>query len=105
MVFVGGAEFGEVEDLLWVFAVLGTVLAMLQLQVYAVLARQGRRTVLLVWAALVVAVALGLRTDSVVGLVGLVVAVDSVLLVVLTVVSLRISRTAPPPPVPSQLPT
>jgi O-antigen/teichoic acid export membrane protein len=105
MVFVGGAEFGEVEDLLWVFAVLGTVLAMLQLQVYAVLARQGRRTVLLVWAALVVAVALGLRTDSVVGLVGVVVAVDSVLLVVLTVVSLRISRTAPPPPVPSQLPT
>ena len=27
MVFVGGSEFGEVEDLLWVFAVLGTVLA------------------------------------------------------------------------------
>ncbi len=52
MVFVGGADFGEVEHLLWLFAILGTVLAMLQLQVYAVLARQGRRAVLLVWGAL-----------------------------------------------------
>jgi hypothetical protein len=30
--------------------VLGTLLSMLQLLVYAVIARQGRRTVLLVWA-------------------------------------------------------
>jgi O-antigen/teichoic acid export membrane protein len=103
MVFVGGAEFGEVEDLLWLFAVLGTLLAMLQLQVYAVLARQGRRTVVLVWAALAAVVVLGLRTDSVVGLVSVVVVVDGVLLAVLTLVSLRITGTAPPPPVPSQV--
>lgn len=99
MVFVGGAEFGEVEDLLWVFAVLGTLLAMLQLQVYAVLARQGRRTVVLVWAALAVVVALGLRTDSVIGLVGVVVTVDAVLLAVLTVASLRLAREPDPEPV------
>jgi O-antigen/teichoic acid export membrane protein len=103
MVFVGGAEFGEVEDLLWLFAVLGTLLAMLQLQVYAVLARQGRRTVVLVWAALAAVVVLGLRTDSVVGLVSVVVVVDGVLLAVLTLVSLRITGTAPPPPIPSQV--
>jgi O-antigen/teichoic acid export membrane protein len=103
MVFVGGAEFGEVEDLLWLFAVLGTLLAMLQLQVYAVLARQGRRTVVLVWAALAAVVVLGLRTDSVVGLVSVVVVVDGVLLAMLTLVSLRITGTAPPPPVPSQV--
>lgn len=96
MVFVGGAEFGEVEDLLWVFAVLGTLLAMLQLQVYAVLARQGRRTVVLVWAALAVVVALGLRTDSVIGLVSVVVTVDAVLLSVLTVASLRLAREPEP---------
>ncbi|TGN65525.1 lipopolysaccharide biosynthesis protein [Nocardioides eburneiflavus] len=98
MVFVGGAEFGEVEDLLWVFAFLGTLLAMLQLQVYAVLARQGRRTVVLVWAALAVVVALGLRTDSVIGLVSVVVAVDAVLLSVLTVASLRLAREPEPDP-------
>ncbi len=98
MIFVGGAEFREVEDLLWVFAVLGTLLAMLQLQVYAVLARQARRSVLLVWAALLVIVALGLRADSVAGLVGIVVGVDTALLLVLTATSLRLARQAAPRP-------
>jgi O-antigen/teichoic acid export membrane protein len=92
MIFVGGAEFAEVEDLLWVFALLGTILAMLQLQVYAVLARQGRRTVLLVWAALVAVVVLGFQADSVASLVTTVVGVDAALLAVLTVLSLRIAR-------------
>jgi O-antigen/teichoic acid export membrane protein len=96
MVFVGGAEFGEVESLLWVFALLGTVLAMLQLQVYAVLARQGRRSVVLVWAALVALVVLGLQTDSVVGLVTVVVLVDAALLVVLTGASWRLARQPAP---------
>ncbi|MCP3423552.1 lipopolysaccharide biosynthesis protein [Nocardioides pinisoli] len=99
MIFVGGAEFGEVEGLLWLFATLGTVLAMLQLQVYAVLARQARRSVLLVWAALAALVALGLQADSVAELVTSVVAVDTTLLVVLTLASLRINRGAPVPPV------
>ena len=96
MFFVGGADFGEVEDLLWVFAALGTVLAMLQLQVYAVLARQARRSVILVWAALVVLVVLGLRVESVAGLVTVVVAVDAVLLAVLTLASLRLASRAAP---------
>jgi len=92
MVFVGGPEFGEVEELLWLFAVLGTVLAMLQLQVYAVLARQGRRSVFLVWAALAALVVVGLGADSIEQLVVRVVIVDSVLLVVLTILSLRLAR-------------
>jgi O-antigen/teichoic acid export membrane protein len=92
MIFVGGSEFDEVEDLLWLFALLGTVLAMLQLQVYAVLARQGRRSVLLVWSALAAVVVLGLRAGSVGELVVTVVAVDTALLVVLTVVSLRLAK-------------
>lgn len=98
MVFVGGSDFGEVEDLLWMFAVLGTVLALLQLQVYAVLARQARRSVLLVWAALLVNVVLGLRADSVAGLLGVVVGVDAVLLLALTVASFRLARQPAPPP-------
>lgn len=96
MIFVGGADFAEVEGLLWVFATLGTVLAMLQLQVYAVLARQGRLSVLLVWAALLALVVLGLRADSVASLVTTVLVVDSVLLAVLTLVSVRIARAAGP---------
>ena len=74
------------------FTLLGTVLAMLQLQVYAVVARQGRRAVLLVWGALAALVVLGLTADSVAGLVTVAVAVDATLLAVLTVVSLRIAR-------------
>ena len=100
MVFVGGSDFGEVERLLWVFAVLGTVLAMLQLQVYAVLARQGRLTVLLVWAALAVVVLVGSQVHTLERLVTVVVAVDAALLVVLTVVSLRIAKRAGPTPAP-----
>ena len=92
MVFVGGSEFGEVEGLLWLFAVLGTVLAMLQLQVYAVLARQGRWSVLLVWAALASLVVAGLGADSLGQLVVRVVVIDSALLAVLTVLSLRLAR-------------
>jgi O-antigen/teichoic acid export membrane protein len=97
MIFVGGADFREVEDQLWLFAVLGTVLAMLQLQVYAVLARQARRSVLLVWGALLVLVVLGLRADSLPGLVASVVGVDAALLAVLTVASLRIAKQTAPP--------
>ncbi len=96
MVFVGGAEFEEVQGILWVFAVLGTVLAMLQLQVYAVLARQGRRSVLLLWCALAVAVVLGSRAGSVAGLVTTVAAVDAVLLVALTTVGARAGRRTAP---------
>ncbi|WP_439939398.1 oligosaccharide flippase family protein [Nocardia sp. N13] len=96
MIFVGGAEFGEVKDLLWVFALLGTVLAMLQLQVYAVLARQGRRSVVLLWGALGALVVLGLQTESVIGLVASVVVVDAALLVVLTGASWRLARQPTP---------
>ena len=58
LVFVGGQEYAEIQDQLWLFAVLGTVLSTIQLLIYSVVARQSRRTVYLVWAALV-AVALG----------------------------------------------
>nr|WP_246862343.1 polysaccharide biosynthesis protein [Nocardioides sp. SYSU D00065] len=100
MVFVGGSEFGEVESLLWLFAVLGTVLAMLQLLVYAVLARQGRRTVVLVWSALLVVAVAGSRAESVTALVATVAGVDAALLVVLTALSLRLARQPTPAPTP-----
>ena len=41
LVFAGGREYDEVRGLLWLFALLGTTMAILQLLVYSVLARQG----------------------------------------------------------------
>jgi hypothetical protein len=100
LVFVGGPAYTEVSDRLWLFALLGTVLSMLQLLVYAVLARSGRRPVLLVWAAFVVVLLVGLTTSSVVGLLTLVLACDTALLVALLITDARRlanAETASPP--------
>lgn len=83
LVFVGGEAYAALSGRLWLFAALGTVLAALQLLVYAVLARQGRRTSLLLWAALLAMVVVGASADSLTGLLARVLAVDGVLLVVL----------------------
>lgn len=87
MVFVGGDEYIEIEAGLWVFALLGTVLSMVQLLIYSVLARQGRRSVLIVWAGLVLIVGLGLLAGSITALVVTVLAVDVVVLAALLLVS------------------
>jgi O-antigen/teichoic acid export membrane protein len=92
VVFVGGSEYSSIQHQLWVFAVLGTALSLLQLLIYSVLARQARRAVLLVWAALLGVVAVGQLADSVESLMLLVLGVDTVLLVALLVVALRHSR-------------
>src|SRR4051794_3194441 len=83
LVFVGGSAYAEVQDRLWLFAVLGTVLSMLQLLVYAVLARSGRRPVLLVWLAFVAVVLLGMQATPVPGLLTIVLTCDSLLLLAL----------------------
>ena len=88
LVFVGGKDYSEIQSQLWLFAVLGTVLAMLQLLVYSVLARQGQRSVYLVWAALVALVALGLTVSTVDGLLAVVLTIDLALLAALVFVSL-----------------
>ncbi|MDI6908820.1 oligosaccharide flippase family protein [Nocardioides sp.] len=95
LVFVGGARYTEITDHLWIYAILGTVLSMLQLLVYAVLARQGQRAVYLVWAAFLAMIGLGLTTETLRGLLTVVISVDAVLLVALLAVSLRVTRSAP----------
>jgi O-antigen/teichoic acid export membrane protein len=94
VIFVGGHEYAAIRDELWLFALLGTVLSMLQLLIYSVLARQARRAVLLVWGALVAVVALGQLADSVNELMFLVLTVDLVLLLALLAVALLHSRRA-----------
>lgn len=95
LVFVGGDQFDEITGHLWIFAILGTVLSMLQLLVYSVLARRGQRSVYLVWAALVTMVLLGLTTATLKGLLSVVITVDTVLLAALLAISLYVIRPVP----------
>jgi len=95
LIFVGGDRYDEIADHLWIYAILGTVLSMLQLLVYSVLARQGQRSVYLVWAAFVTMIGLGLTTDTLRGLLTAVITVDALLLVALLAVSLHVIRAVP----------
>jgi O-antigen/teichoic acid export membrane protein len=88
VVFVGGPEYADLQGRLWVFAALGTLLAMLQLMIYNIVARQDQWTVVLVWVALGVLAATSPLVDSLSFLLGLVVAVDAVLFLVLLTRSL-----------------
>ena len=89
LVFVGGSAYSEIAGRLWLFALLGTILSMLQLLVYAVIARGGRRPVLLVWAAFAVVVVVGSTTASVTGLLAVVLTCDAVLLAALLLTDVR----------------
>jgi O-antigen/teichoic acid export membrane protein len=95
LVFVGGREYAAIADQLWLFALLGTVLALLQLLVYSVLARRGRRSTLLLWAALAAVVVVGLGASTTTELVVRVILVDSTLLVALLALSVHLLRREP----------
>lgn len=83
--FVGGPQYAELQDWLWVFAGLGTLLAMLQLMVYNVVARQKQRAVFVIWAALAALLVVGPTMHTVSGLLFTVLVVDGILLAVLLV--------------------
>jgi O-antigen/teichoic acid export membrane protein len=96
LAFIGGQEYADIQDQLWVFAVLGTVLSTVQLLVYSVVARQSRRSVYLVWAAVVALAVAASQTSTVEGMVTVVLAVDLTLMVALLAVSLWRLRGRPP---------
>jgi O-antigen/teichoic acid export membrane protein len=93
--FVGGGQYRQISSMLWGFAALGTLLCMLQVMVYDVMARQLRRTVFFVWAALVTVLCTIPFVDTVRHWLLVVVAVDSTLLAVLILLS---RRRVPPRP-------
>jgi O-antigen/teichoic acid export membrane protein len=97
LVFAGGSDYAEIDHRLWLFAALGTLMAVLQLLVYSVLARQGRLSVYLVWLALASMVALASTVSTVVGLLAVVLVVDTSLLLALATIAYvtasRIGRT------------
>ncbi len=95
--FVGGGEYLEIQDLLWLFALLGVALSLVQYLVYDAVARQDHPAVLAVWVALVALASSILVVDSARSLLLWAVTVDSVLFVVLLVLSLlpgRVGRAA-----------
>jgi len=98
ILFVGGKQYSAIEDSLWAFALLGGVLAMLQIVVYSVLARQARKSVFLLWAALLAVVGLGSLADTFAELLRIVLSVDTAVLVVLVLISLWALRHPPPKP-------
>jgi O-antigen/teichoic acid export membrane protein len=99
VVFVGGPQYSELQDQLWAFAALGTLLAMLQLMIYNIVARQRQRTVLLVWMAFLALYASTPFVSSLDVLLTIVVCVDALLFILLLVRSLTPSyfQQAPPP--------
>jgi O-antigen/teichoic acid export membrane protein len=89
MIFIGGSSYSAVEDRLWLFALVGTMLALLQMLIYSVLARQHRGASALVWVAVAALAGIGLTVvNTLTQLVLTVVAVDTALTLVLLALSL-----------------
>ena len=83
LAFVGGPAYAAVQPDLWLFAVLGTVIAMIQLLVQTALARAHRHAVWWIWGALAVVLAAVTFVSTGHALLLVVLGVDSVLLAVL----------------------
>jgi O-antigen/teichoic acid export membrane protein len=94
LVFVGGDDFSGISDDLWKFAVVGTVLSMVQLLVYSALARRQGRAVIMIWTALVVLIVSAVTVSTESSLVLVVLAIDSMLFAALLAVALNTSRPA-----------
>ncbi|HET6625575.1 MAG TPA: polysaccharide biosynthesis protein [Nocardioidaceae bacterium] len=98
VLFVGGSAYTELQPIIWAFAAVGTLLAMIQLMVYSVVARQHQRSVFVVWAGLLALLAAAPFVESIGFLLGVVVTVESVVLLVLVALSLRHPEPAPAEP-------
>ncbi len=96
LVFVGGPEYAEIRDQLWLFAILGTVLSVVQLLVYSVVARQSRWSVYLIWAGLLALLAATRQVDDATSLALVVTVVDALVLGVLLATALRRMRGGAP---------
>ncbi len=71
LVLVGGDEYGEVRDRLWLFALAGSLLAIVYLLLFDALARHAHGLLLMVWGAVAAVIAAAYGLD--VGITGLVV--------------------------------
>ncbi|MET1061329.1 MAG: polysaccharide biosynthesis protein, partial [Aeromicrobium sp.] len=95
LILVGGDKYEEITDRLWLFALAGSLLAIVHLLVFEALARHAHGIVVMIWVAVaaVVAAAYGLNVD----ITGLVLTVAVVAAVLATVVYLTPHPTKAPP--------
>jgi O-antigen/teichoic acid export membrane protein len=103
LVFVGGSDFSAISGQLWKFAIIGTLLSMIQLLVYSALARRQGRAAILIWTTLLALVAGAFWTTHVTSLVSLVLILDSVLFVGLLVSALVVKPPQVEPAVDEEL--
>ncbi|MCL2542925.1 MAG: polysaccharide biosynthesis protein [Nocardioidaceae bacterium] len=94
--FIGGSEYSGVTDKLWLFAIIGGLLSLLQLLVYGGLAKRGRTTKYIVAVSVAALIGFGLLADSVIGLALTVAAIDAATVVVLMALHL-LQRPTPAP--------
>ena len=90
LVFIGGDDYVDVQDLLWLFATIGGLLSVLQLLVYAGLAKRGRWTKYIVTVGVIALVGVGAFSSTVTELAVTVAIVDAVVVVLL--VALQVFR-------------
>jgi O-antigen/teichoic acid export membrane protein len=89
LAFVGGDEYAEVQDLLPLFALEGSVFALLQLLLYDALARRIRVITVALWSALTVAVAVVLTSVDTVAMLPVVMTSAAAGVAFLSVVPIR----------------
>lgn len=92
LLFVGGDDFAEIKGDIWKFAIVGTLLAMVQLLVYSALARRQGRAIILIWTALAGLAIGAVLVSTATSLVLVVVLVDGVLFAALLGVALTQQR-------------
>lgn len=102
---LGGTPYPDLGSIVWLFALEGSAFALVQVLLYARLAAQDRRAVLLVWAALVALVVIVVlwRHDSMTQIVTTVVAVSLVPTVVAIVLDRRRRNPSDDAPLPMEL--
>jgi O-antigen/teichoic acid export membrane protein len=89
LAFVGGDEYTEVQDLLPLFALEGSVFALLQLLLYDALARRSRVITVGLWTALAVAIAVVLTSVDTVAMLPVVMTSAAAGVALLSVVPIR----------------
>ena len=102
--FIGGREYAALQSYLWAYALLGTILGMLQLLVYTVLARREQAWSLVVWLGVVVLVGGALLSNTVAGLLTIVIVTDLALFFVLLLIAVLLLRRRPAVSVPTAPP-
>jgi O-antigen/teichoic acid export membrane protein len=91
LTFIGGDEYAGVSDDLWKFAIIGTLLSMIQILVYSALARRQGRALVMIWTTLILLVTGAFWTTHVSSLASLVLALDTLLCLSLFVTAMLAS--------------